>query len=361
MADESKIEEIHRREARSGKVSYGDSVVIHESTKTRVVLVPFYIPRSDGNDLAVKITTYKKALPPNDWEVIETKSVSLNEAAAFKLLGALKTHLAISDQESAGDYIVIRIEEGTAQFGNLDPAAVTGAITRVLSQPEIARHLATTVLSEELIGAFRGVIRLHEMRSAVATLRTHLEQGERREQVYQDWCKAHSWAFGNAYVMSDDVREITPGDHLDLLMPTVISGYRDIVELKRPDFDVLLYDSPHRNYYFSSEVSKAVGQVHRYMDVLHEVATDGLRDHPELVAYHPRSIVVIGRSVGWPEEKLRALHGLNHRLSGITVTTYDQLLAQGERLIEMVGSEQTELFADSEPDFSIFDDDDLPF
>lgn len=360
MADENKVEEIHRREARSGKVSYGDSVVIHESTKTRVVLVPFYVPRSEGNDLAVKITTYQKTPPPSDWAIVETKSVSLNEAAAFKLLGALKTHLAIADQESEGDYIVIRVQEGTAQFGDIDPAAVTGAITQVLSRPEIAKHLATTVLSDELVGAFRGVIRLQEMRSAVATLRTHLEQGEGREQIYQDWCKAHSWAFGNAYVMSDDVREISPGDHLDLLMPTVISGYRDIVELKRPDVDVLLYDSTHRNYYFSSEVSKAVGQVHRYMDVLHEVATAGLRDHPELIAYHPRSIVVVGRSAGWPQDKLRALHGLNHRLNGITVMTYDQLLGQGERLIEMLGSEQTELFRESEPEFSVFDDD-FPF
>ena len=48
--------------------------------------------------------------------------------------------------------------------------------------------------------------------------------------------------------MSDDVREISAGDTIDLLLPTVISGYRDIVELKRPDGKVLLYDNAHKNY-----------------------------------------------------------------------------------------------------------------
>jgi hypothetical protein len=123
---------------------------------------------------------------------------------------------------------------------------------------------------------------------------------------------------------------------LDLLLPNVIAGYRDIVELKRPDMRVLLEDESHKSFYFSAEVSKAVGQCHRYLDVLHEVAAQGLRDHPEVVAYHPRAIIVIGRSQGWSEARLRALHGLNRRLSGVMIMTYDHLLAQGERLIEML-------------------------
>ncbi len=129
---------------------------------------------------------------------------------------------------------------------------------------------------------------------------------------------------------------------MDLLLPVVISGYRDVVELKRPDKSVLLYDEAHRSFYFSSEVSKALGQCHRYLDVLHEVAANGLRDHPEIVAYHPRAIVVIGRSADWSSEWFKGLHGLNSRLAGVVVMTYDQLLAQGERLVELLGAEVDE-------------------
>lgn len=130
-------------------------------------------------------------------------------------------------------------------------------------------------------------------------LRELLDSGEDDEATYQSWCKEHSWAFGNAYVMSDGVREISPGDSIDLLLPSVISGTRDIVELKRPSENVLLYDEGHRNFYFAAPVSRAIGQVHRYLDVLQEVAVHGrymveyadsaLR-HYELLGTHLKSI-----------------------------------------------------------------------
>jgi len=327
------------------------------------VAVPFFIPHSDHTELAIKLITYSKAPPPTDWVVIEQKSISIGEASSRKLLAALRTHLAVAESGESGDFLVIRVAEGTAQLGTHDPARVAAALTKVLSQDEIVQHLQGTELSTEFIAAFRGAIRLNEMRAAVAQLRQFLDGGEVSEPVYQDWCEKHSWAFGNAYVMRDDVREISTGDTLDLMLPSVIAGYRDIVELKRPSMEVLYYDEAHRNFYFSADVSKAIGQCHRYLDVLHEVASNGLRDHPEVVAYHPRAIVVIGRSIRWEEARLRALHGLNRRLSGITVMTYDHLLAQGERLVEMLApkgeSPSDDPFA-SDPEFNPFDED-IPF
>ncbi|AWH51634.1 hypothetical protein C1925_16245 [Stenotrophomonas sp. SAU14A_NAIMI4_5] len=102
------------------------------------------------------------------------------------------------------------------------------------------------------------------------------------------------------------------------------------------DMDVLLYDRARNNFYFSADVSKAVGQRRRYLDMLHDFADKGLRDHEEVVAYHPRATIVIGRSHDWTDEQQRAFHGLNRRMHGITVMTYEHLLAQGERLSEMM-------------------------
>lgn len=337
MSDED-VAAISRREASSGRVSYSDPVVLRDTRRTRVLLIPFFIPKSDGTELAVKIVTYRKATPPIEWSLVEEKSLSLDESASRRLLIGLRSHLRVAQEDADGNYLVIRISEGTAHLGEHDPKAVAAALTNVLSKDEIVRHLADTELSTELLSAFRGAIRLSEMRAAVSQLRLFLEGGETSEQVFQRWCESHSWAFGNAYVMRDEVREISPGDRLDILLPTVISGYRDIVELKRPDMSVLFYDEDHRNYYFSADVSRAIGQSHRYLDVLHEVAAQGLRDYPEIVAYHPRAIIVIGRSSEWGQEQLKALHGLNGRLAGVTVMTYDQLLAQGERLIEILGT-----------------------
>lgn len=342
------ISSVQRKEARSGNVSYGTPIVIHETTRSRITCVPFFIPRSEGTDLAIKIISYRK--DASGWVVMEEKSTSLQEPAARRLLKALRDNLAVADDDSDdGNYLVVRVSEGTAKLGEHDPETVARALVAVLGQPEIAGHLQGAELSDELLVAFRGAIRLREMQTAVAQLRHLLDEAkEVNESHYQKWCEEHSWAFGSAYVVRDDVRNISTGDKLDILLPTVISGYRDIVELKRPDMTVLNYDETHLNFYFAAEVSKAVGQCHRYLDVLHEVAAQGLRDHPEIVAYHPRAIIVIGRSNTWNQERLKALHGLNRRLSGVTIMTYDQLLSQGERLIGMLSP--TDQDGEPEPD-----------
>ena len=347
--EEDGAQPIQRRQAQSGRVSYGTPVVLHESSRSRIVLVPFFIPRTERTELAVKIQSYGKGAPPNDWALVADKSISLQEPAARTLLSALRNHLAVAAHaDSDGSYIVVPIQGGTPDLASHDPAAVAQALARVLGQKEVVRHLANADLAAELLTAFRGAIRLREMQTAVAQLRTLLDGGETSEQSYQAWCETNSWAFGNAYVMRDEVREISPGDNLDLLLPTVIAGYRDVVELKRPDAQVLRWDEAHRNFYFSADVSKAIGQCHRYLDVLHEVAAHGLRDHPEVVAYHPRATLVIGRSCDWGEEQLKALHGLNSRLAGITIMTYDHLLNQGERLVQMLGDAASNADQDEE-------------
>ena len=347
---------VNRRAAKSGRVSYGDTVLLYESSKSRVVFVPFYVPHSDRTELAGKLVTYKRQPPPMDWVVVQEKSVSLRENAARKLLASLRMHLAVAEENEDGNYLLIRVSEGTAQIGTHDPAKVASALTKVLAQDEILKHLQETELTAELAAAFKGAIRLSEMRAAGAELRASLDGEICRESIYQEWCEKHSWAFGNAYVVTDDVREISPGDHLDLLLPNVIAGYRDLIELKRPDMEVLRWDDAHRNFYFSSDVSKAIGQCHRYLDVLHEVAATGLRDHPEIVAYHPRATVVIGRSNDWSQDKQRALHGLNRRLAGVTIMTYDHLLSQGERLVSLFSASPIEAAQPSDEW-----DDDIPF
>jgi hypothetical protein len=319
-------------------VSYGDPVILHESSQKRVAFIPFFVPHSDHTEMAAKIVTYRRQAAPLDWAVVEERSVSLSEAAARRLVTALRMHLTVAEGNEDGEFIVVRIEEGTAQLGGHDPAKIAAALTRVLGQREIVAHLRDAELSGEIAVAFRSAIKLREMQGAVQELRTRLEAGENSEATYQDWCERHSWAFGSAYVLRDEVRSISTGDRLDLLLPNVIAGYRDLVELKRPDRDVLLWDERHGNFYFSADVSRAIGQCHRYLDVLHEEAASGLRDHPEIVAYHPRATIVIGRSAEWPEEKHRALHGLNRRLAGVNVMTYDHLLAQGERLLSILST-----------------------
>ncbi|AVH28611.1 DUF4263 domain-containing protein [Vibrio diabolicus] len=286
---------------------------MHETTRSRIDFVPFYITKSHGVELAGKIITYKKDKTPFGWLPVDEKSVSLQAGSLLKLYEAIKSHVAVKD-ETEGDFLLIRVNDGTAQLAEHDPQSVANAL--------------------------KGSIRLKDMKSAVNQLRNHLNNQENDEKIYQKWCEEYPWAFGNAYVVNDDVRAISSHDHLDLMLSNVIGGFRDIIELKRPNMEVLNYDSSHRNFYFSSEVSKAIGQCHRYMDVFNDVASKGLADHPEIVAYHPRATIVIGRSYDWTPEKHKALHGLNSRLTSLSIMTYDHLLNQGERLVNLLEPSQ---------------------
>lgn len=355
MERPGQVQKLVRKTASSGKVDYAPPVVLNETSKSKLHALAWFIPHSDGRTtFSLKLEGFVKA-KDQPWIEDKAKTLTLSETSSLQLLKYLQTHLPLAAQSETGEFILIRVANGEANLTGHNPQELVGALTKVLSQSELLGHLSSTELTHELSTALRGSIRLSEMRSAVAELRSNLGSGEAGEQTYQEWCEKHCWAFGNSYVVRDEVRAISTGDNLDLLLPNVIAGYRDIVELKRPDKEVLLYDATHKNYYFSADVSRAIGQCHRYLDILHQAAKDGLLDHKEVVAYHPRATVVIGRSHGWTDEQQRALHGLNRRLHGISVMTYDHLLAQGERLVEMMSPA-----AGSEADSAV-EEDDIPW
>lgn len=320
-------EQIHRRQARSHAVDYSDPVEIHDTSRLRIELVTFYI----GNSVAVKIIRYDKT---KAWE---QTAISVQPEALRRLYDALSQRLAIAP-EDRGSYLVMHTDGSVAGLGDLDLETIAHAIAQLLRTEGAAEQLTRLDLGEEILRALRTELKLRELRDSVAELTNHLRQGTADEGTYQRWCESHSWAFGNAYVVNDTLRNISATDRVDLLLPRHLGGFRDLIELK-PDSNVLLWDDSHQNYYWSAESSRSLGQCHRYLDVLHsEVAEGRLRDSPDVVAYHPRATVVIGRSEDWENKKHKALHGLNRRLSDISIITYDHLLAQARRTLDLMES-----------------------
>jgi hypothetical protein len=81
--------------------------------------------------------------------------------------------------------------------------------------------------------------RLAALNHAVEELEQALQRNETAESFYQGWCQRNSWAFGMNYLDADAIRKITREDQVDLLMPRLFGGYRDLVELKTPTVKVL--------------------------------------------------------------------------------------------------------------------------
>lgn len=336
------VDPVRVRQAQSGDVSYANEVV-HETRRKRVTVVPFFIDRSKGKSVSFKIQTHERKKGDDgvfSWIFAEEKSLNLNEEAARKTVAAMQRHLRVGEENAdEGDFIVIKVREGVADVADIDPSTMARAVADILKEKDIVEHLANLDLGPELESALRGAMRLRELRDALATLREMLESGVKLESHYQRWCAKHAWAFGTSTLDPDDVRAISAGDTVDFLVPSSLTGLRDLIELKRPDVDVLRYDKSHKSYFWSSEASKALGQCHRYLDALHDNARRGLPDYDGVIAYHPRATIVIGRSEGWSSARNEALHGLNARLSGMTLMTYDQLLRQGEQLVRALAPE----------------------
>ncbi|UXA47918.1 hypothetical protein M0D44_16535 [Xanthomonas prunicola] len=90
----------------------------------------------------------------------------------------------MAQQSEAGEFILIKVANGAADLTGHNLQSLVGALANVLSYSDLVQHLASTELPHELTNALRGSIRLSEMRSAVAELRSSLGRGEAAEQVY---------------------------------------------------------------------------------------------------------------------------------------------------------------------------------
>jgi len=339
-------------------IEYCEPITIHSSSKSEVAILPFFIKHSDPEserDLSIKIIKNKKASGFIDKEA----EINIPQDAAIQLRNKLNELFEMKKIPDTGNFLVIKMgEDQKIDLSGLDSTDVAKAVVSLLENDEITANIDTIDFSDDLAFAFRNSIRIKSLIKAMNELEASLDAND-NEQYYQDWCEENGWIFGNQYVIKDDERRISRSDNVDFLAASVISGFRDIIELKKPSFQVLNYDTNHESYYFTSEVSKAIGQCHRYLDVFSEDAARGLRDNLEIVAYHPRATIIIGRSNEWDDDKHRALHGLNNRLSGISILTYDHLLSQGKRLIELLQNHNT---TPEENDGDVYiGDGDLPF
>lgn len=350
---------VNKKPAKANEnIELAETTVLHSSSQQEITLTPFFIKHSDPEkerDLSIKIVKNRK----NRGIAFQECEINLNETAVLLLRDKLNELLSLKKIPENGNFLLVKLGDSQqVDLSGLDSTDVAKALISVLENDDIITQIDALDFSDNLAFAFRHSIRIKSLIKAMDDLEGALETVN-DEQFYQNWCEQNGWIFGNQYVMKDEERRISRNDNVDFLATSVITGFRDIIELKKPSFSVLNYDHSHDSYYFTADVSKAIGQCHRYLDVFSEEAISGLRDNREIVAYHPRATIVIGRSNDWTDDQHRALHGLNARMNGISVLTYDHLLMQGRRLIEMLQNTPCANQSFVHEDFDV--DEDLPF
>ncbi|WP_241899709.1 hypothetical protein [Stenotrophomonas maltophilia] len=147
MSGTEELTKVFRKTASSGKLDYVPVVVLNETSKTKLHILGFLIPHSDHTGFKVKLEGFTKTKGAS-WVEDREKTINLTEVSTLKLFKYLQTHLPLTDQPEAGEFILIKVANGAADLTGHDPQSLVGALTKVLSHSDLVQHLANTELTQ---------------------------------------------------------------------------------------------------------------------------------------------------------------------------------------------------------------------
>ena len=111
-----------------------------------------------------------------------------------------------------------------------------------------------------------------------------------------------------------------------------LDGFLDLIELKRPKYEIFQHDTSHHCYYPSSDLSKVIGQCLFYLQKLDDYKLNLEKEHKVKILY-PRIKIIAGRTNKFNDEQFNALRMLNANLNHIQIISYNYLVGCGEKVI----------------------------
>ena len=164
------------------------------------------------------------------------------------------------------------------------------------------------------------------------------------EDSWQSWVYKNNWLFATQYTKPLPKSHVGFHNIPDFLFPT-LDGFIDILEIKKPTFEVIEEDKSHPgSYKWAREANEAIGQVVNYLYEIELHQLEIVKKIEEkygirLSAVKSRGIILIGQSNKWSRQKREALRKLNHSLHCIEVITYTDILRRGRFLVKMYDDE----------------------
>jgi len=152
------------------------------------------------------------------------------------------------------------------------------------------------------------------------------------EKIFQNWVEANLWVFGVDYIKKHDVRKIALFSEGDILMESA-DGYLDLIELKRPKYELLKFDPSHNCHYPHPDLSQVIGQTLFYLQKLAEYKLN-LEKEYNVKVIMPRIKIIAGRSNKFTEHQKDCIRMLNTNLYSIKIITYDDLLSYGYLILK---------------------------
>ncbi|HVA99152.1 MAG TPA: Shedu anti-phage system protein SduA domain-containing protein [Bacteroidia bacterium] len=181
----------------------------------------------------------------------------------------------------------------------------------------------------------RQLLELEETTTITDSVKLHDNLAEyvagQPEKIFQNWIEKNIWTLGIDYIQKHPARQIGINSESDLIMETT-DGFIDLIELKRPKFELFDYDTSHKSFYPSKELSKVIGQCMQYLKVLDDYKLVLEKQH-KFKLLRPRIKIIVGRTHKFTDEQFEALRMLNSSLNHIQVISYDYLCLCGDNII----------------------------
>lgn len=173
------------------------------------------------------------------------------------------------------------------------------------------------------------------------------------ESEWQKFFNEYITLFDSRYVHKINYKNIATGitKYPDLVLVDIY-GYVDFYELKKSGTPLIQYDSSHKTWFWSKEVSMVVSQVSDYLQKAKENAlsySKSIKDETETETeegldvniINPRAIIVIGHTNQLDTEKKRnQFKNLRESLKDIEFVLYDELLERLKNLLDTIKIEK---------------------
>jgi hypothetical protein len=212
-------------------------------------------------------------------------------------------------------------------------AAVRGLLATLKDKPSVAAALGD--LDEAQLLAV--LLQRARRQAGLDKLRAAVENPETKEHTLRKLIKEMPWIFGGEFVR-EGRRDLTAQDELDLVLLRH-DGSLHGVELKKATLKKPLAKRDHSHVIVGGEVSDAYGQAINYLRELDESRHQILAQW-KIDCRRASMTIVIGRSSApgkhvTPQEADEAIRTYNSHHSRVTVTTYDRLLENAQRMLDI--------------------------
>jgi len=309
--------------------------------------------KDDGNITFGKyfLEVFQEKFETFEWIITKDKDEIHKEGQKYIIRTSLKT-LRKLNSKSFGATHDIRVELLLNEISPLYPSKLASSSKSTYIPGSLSKSLSTSILtklSEEDKEALDKFIPEYLSKESVASTKisakTQIKTLENiateiineipkthAESWWQTYIKSNILLILQGYLYSIEKLNVSFGDtkYPDFLLITH-DNFLDILEIKKPSTKLLKKDDSRNNYYWDTEISKAIIQVENYIELISN-NSDKLRNfikdnyNIELKIVRPRGLILAGTSKEFVNRKMKDDYRLLTQANkNISFLNYDEL------------------------------------